>query len=393
MPMRLLESIRRRRRRFDVVFHTPSISTILTPASGLPPGGAETQILMLSKALARLGLRVAIVVYRADDMLPSEVEGVTIVARPPQRKLRFVGKIVEALAVWRSLFRAPRGAIVKRGLGLELALIAVYAKLARRALIFSSANIVDFDPKHGMDRRRDLWMYDFGLRRADVTVVQTEEQIPMCEQYVGRTPVLIKSLATVGGPPQEPEAFLWVGRLVSYKRPMDYLELARALPDAKFWMVGVPTLHFESDRQVADAAMAAAAELPNLELLSPRPHAEIAELMGRAVASVNTADFEGMPNVLLEAWSRGVPALVLTHDPGGVVTQHGLGGFANGSHEAFTALARELWESRHDREELSERCRAYIGENHSPEVVARQWRDVLARSRTRAPRRSGACAG
>ena len=47
--------------------------------------------------------------------------------------------------------------------------------------------------------------------------------------------------------------------------------------------------------------------------------------MCRAVAAVNTSEFEGMPNVLLEAWSRGVPALVLHYDPGGVVRAHRLG--------------------------------------------------------------------
>ena len=75
--------------------------------------------------------------------------------------------------------------------------------------------------------------------------------------------------------------------------------------------------------------------------------------MSRAVASVNTADFEGMPNVLLEGWSRGVPALVLRHDPGGVISAYGLGAFAHGSREGLVSLAREQWRTRHAREELS----------------------------------------
>lgn len=99
--------------------------------------------------------------------------------------------------------------------------------------------------------------------------------------------------------------------------------------------------------------------------------------MDRAVASVNTAQFEGMPNVLLEAWTRGIPALVLTHDPGGVVTRYGLGGFADGSHEQLVALARDLWQNRADRSALSERCRGYIESHHSPAVIARRWHSVL----------------
>ena len=105
--------------------------------------------------------------------------------------------------------------------------------------------------------------------------------------------------------------------------------------------------------------------------------------MSRAVASVNTADFEGMPNVLLEAWSFGIPPLVRTHDPSGVVTAYRLGGFANGSRERLVELARDQWRSRHDREELALRCRAYLAAHHAPEAVLRGWLDVRLSNRRR----------
>jgi hypothetical protein len=85
-----------------------------------------------------------------------------------------------------------------------------------------------------------------------------------------------------------------------------------------------------------------------------------------------------MPNVLLEAWCQGVPALVLFHDPGGVVSRHGLGGFADGSHERMVTLARDLWTTRFDRSELSERCREYVAAHHAPAAVAERWLRVLA---------------
>ena len=57
-------------------------------------------------------------------------------------------------------------------------------------------------------------------------------------------PVLIRSIAEPASQRDHaPEAFLWIGRLVWYKRPPAFVELARALPEAKFWMVGVPAVH------------------------------------------------------------------------------------------------------------------------------------------------------
>ena len=352
---------------------------MLSRHAHLPPGGAETQVLMLAKALVRRGVRVAIIAFGDPDELPAQVSGVDIVSRAPYRKNhRMIGKLVEIVHIWRSLWRTPSPVVVHRGAGLQLGLIAVYTRLARRRLIFSSANIVDFDFRKLVPNRRDHLIYRLGTRLADTIVVQTEEQVELCQASFGRRPVLIKSMAPLDAlQTQTPEAFLWVGRLVSYKHPLEYIALARALPEAKFWMVGVPIPQHADSELVTAQVKAQADDVPNLELLPPRRHEELVSLMNRAVASVNTAEYEGMPNVLLEAWTRGVPALVLTHDPGGVVERHGLGGYAHGSADQLAALARVQWRTRDKRAEVSQRCRAYIERFHAPDAVVAGWLAVV----------------
>jgi hypothetical protein len=109
------------------------------------------------------------------------------------------------------------------------------------------------------------------------------------------------------------------------------------------------------------------------------------DLVDRAVAVVNTADFEGMPNIFLEGWARGVPALALTHDPDGLIEQYGLGAFAQGSSERLLELARELWEERTGQAEIAVRCRQYILEHHAPEAISARWQEALGLApRTRA---------
>jgi glycosyltransferase involved in cell wall biosynthesis len=306
---------------------------------------------------------------------------VSVIARPPyKQRIKGLGKPAEAVRIWRALWRARSKTIVYRTAGAELASIAIYGRVLRRRVIFSTSNIVDFEPARLMlFRRHDLMMYRLGVRLAHEIVVQTEEQQRLCQAAFNRSAVVIKSIKALG-PPQQvaPEAFLWVGRLVAYKRPLDYIALARGLPEAKFWMVGVPAPHRDADRLVIEAVQAQSREVPNLELLPPCDHDEIENLMGRAVASVNTSELEGMPNVLLEGWSRGVPALVMTHDPGGVVQEYGLGGFANGSWQRFLDLARDQWDTRHERGALSSRCRMYVRKHHSPDFVVARWVQVLA---------------
>lgn len=372
----------RRRGRFDVVFYSPFIGWMLTPDAPSLPGGAETQILRLAKSFAQQGGRVAIVVNDDHGDLPDSVAGVALIKRRPYPgNQRLLGKLAGGLRVWHALWRAPSRTVVYRTAGFELALLGIYTRLAGRRLVFSSANVVDFDLEKleaTVTKRRNVALYRVGIRFTQDIVVQTEEQVALCERSFGRTPVLIKSLIELAEAPKvAPEAFLWVGRLVSYKRPREYLELARAVPEATFWMVGVHTQHPERDRRLGEEIVREASAIPNLELLPPRPQPEIQRLMNQAVASVNTADFEGMPNVLLEAWAQGVPALVLTHDPDSVITRYGLGGFANGSIGRLAELARELWLHRDDRVATAERCQSYVATHHAPDVVAVQWSRVL----------------
>src|SRR5205085_9209173 len=119
------------------------------------------------------------------------------------------------------------------------------------------------------------------VRLANTMVVQTDEQIDPCETTCGRTPALIKTIAPLAEPQVDvPTAFLWVGRLVTYKRPLEYIALAQAFPEAEFWMIGIPSPWTHQDDQVpAESVARQARDVPNLQLLPTRPHAQIGPLM------------------------------------------------------------------------------------------------------------------
>jgi glycosyltransferase involved in cell wall biosynthesis len=372
-------SLRRRRApRYDVVFYTPWLGPVLSVSDPRPSGGAETQVLLLAQELAARGVSVALIVFGRAADLPPDVDGVEIVARPIYRKpdtpLR---KLAEAIRIWRAVLRAPARTIVYRAAGFELALLGVHAKLTRRRLVYASASIADFDYMQLFSNAIAARMYALGVRLADAIVVQTEEQIQACQTAFGRRPTVIASLARVSHPRESPEAFLWIGTLRPYKRPLEYVALARALPDARFWMVGTSTSLLEADQRFAESVRVEAMQVPNLELLPPRPRPEIEKLIARAVAIVTTSEFEGMPNVLLEGWSHGVPALAFGYDPGGVIRAYGLGAIADGSRDTLVALARAHWTNRDRDDAVSRRCRAYVEEHHGPDVVVPQWLRVL----------------
>ena len=116
---------------------------------------------------------------------------------------------------------------------------------------------------------------------------------------------------------------------------------------------------------------------PNLRVLDPLPHADTLDLIGSAVAVVNISRFEGMPNVFLEAWARGVPVLALEADPDGVVGRHGLGVAAEGSWERFLAGASSCGRVGPSATSFLG-GRAPMSQNvHSYESVGGRWRELI----------------
>jgi glycosyltransferase involved in cell wall biosynthesis len=366
--------------RNDVAIYLPSTGGIYDRARARS-AGAERQMVLLAQVLSERGYRVAQIVWPVADpvALPP---GLTLVERRSrQAGSGALGALRELSEIWRSLSRAdPKVLVVRKRQG-ALPVAALFCRLRRRRLIFSSANDAEFmlqELHSGQPRGR---MYKLCLRVADAVVVQSAQQVELARSALPRLRrvVRIPSFADDQHRPEqrEPEAFLWIGRIVDYKQPLRYVELARALPDARFVMIAMPDIS-EPDSPLLPVLRAAPEDTPNLEVLEPLAHSRVGELVTRAVAIVNTTSrFEGMPNTYLEAWSAGVPVLTLEFDPDEVVAEHGLGISAAGSWDRFVVGARELWDGRRKREELARRVRAYVQEVHSLKRVGDSWTTLI----------------
>jgi glycosyltransferase involved in cell wall biosynthesis len=371
-----------RRPRYDVAFYVPWMTSLVTAEAKEPwPGGAETQIMLVSRALAERGLSVCLVVFDLPGAsVPKTFGGVEIVVRPPYMAGgSFVGQAREIAAIRKAVSRIDADIVVTRCAGYHVGLVGLFAKLSRRTFVYSSAGVRDFKERLFLTNWRDRILFRVGISLADKVVVQTDEQVDLCQQRFGRTPVRIRSVCEPAEQSdREPEAFLWVGRIDGNKRPLDFVELARRLPDARFWMVATPSPFASGTAPLWESLEHAAKTLSNFQLLPPRRRPELLELIARSVAVVNTSEFEGMPNIFLEAWSRGIPALTLNHDPDSIISRHRLGGFADGDPHRLAALAAELWGDRGDRAAYASRCRAYVHEEHSAEMVSGDWARALS---------------
>jgi glycosyltransferase involved in cell wall biosynthesis len=369
-----------RRRRYDIAFYLPRASTLLAEDALPSEGGAETQVVLLCRALAERGMAVCLVVKDIPGArIPTSIHGFDVVVRPPYvAHGNLLARLREVATIGAYLNRVDAPVCATRMAGPHVGLAGLWTKLARRRFLYSCASLGDFDYDSVLTNRRDRVLYRLGVALADELIAQTREQVHLCERRFGRTPIFIRSVSEPAPQSEKPaEAFIWIGRVEANKRPLEFVELARALPSARFWMVATPAPGTSEGAHLWAQIELAATSLSNLELIPPCPRPRLLELMDAAVAVVSTSEIEGMPNTFLEGWSRGVPALALSHDPDGIIVRHRLGGFAASQRNRLVELARELWDDPRARRECGVWCRAYVRAHHSPEAIAAEWERVL----------------
>jgi hypothetical protein len=366
-----------RRPAADVAIYSPYAGPLYV--SGGSSGGAEVQSVQLARALATEGLRVRHIVF-ADGPVEPSVDGVELVKLDVRYRR---GGIPRRRATIAALHGANAAVYVQRSAGFETGLVAGFARLTRRRFVFSSSSVADFslDPVAvrlagaGLESRITRAQYRVGLRLAHAVVVQTIDQQDLARRNVNVRADVIRSFGRAAATDASVarEGFLWIGAAAEVKDPLAYLELARAVPEARFAMVaGIR----EGATALAARVRAEAKSIPNLELVDARGRLELLDDYGRALAVVCTSHFEGFPNTFLEAWARGTPALSLRVDPDGVIERHGLGTMAHGSIERLADAARSMITTPPDRVQ-EDTLRAYIAEHHDPAIVGPQWADLI----------------
>ncbi|WP_243312186.1 glycosyltransferase [Fundidesulfovibrio agrisoli] len=175
---------------------------------------------------------------------------------------------------------------------------------------------------------------------------------------------------------QEPPVILCLARLAPVK---DHETLIRAFeilqpghPEARLRLVGDGELREKLAARIAASPAAASMELlPGVS--DPRPHYGAASVV--ALSSAN----EGMPNVLLEGMSMGLPAVGT--DVGGVgeVIRHGRTGFVvpKRDSEALAGALSTLLDDAGLRERMGEEGRRTALEEHSLGSVAERHAAII----------------
>jgi glycosyltransferase involved in cell wall biosynthesis len=337
-------------------------------------GGAEVQQCILARLLADNGYRVSMISFDYGQPSPALVDGVSVYKSFRENAgipvLRFLHPRLTTM--WRALREVDADVYYQRSSAMWTGVIAEFCRRYRKRAIYAGASDRDFDiGQEQIGLARDRWLYRRGLARVDRIVAQNPYQLESCRRNHRRDAVLIPSCYQLpkDAKPGSGDRVLWVGTIHGYKRPEIFLELAERLPQRRFVMIGGPSIGGERLKPgYYEAIRDRAARLPNLEFTGFLPLAEVEPWFDRARLLVNTSVYEGMPNVFLQAWARGVPT-VATVDVGAPVNTV-FAAAAQGAAKVEALLSNTaLWN------QASCDSLAYFERNHSSaEVLARYSR-------------------
>jgi glycosyltransferase involved in cell wall biosynthesis len=339
-------------------------------------GGAEVQQVILARLLVRAGYRVSMICCDYGQASPVAIEGITVhKAFKPDAGLpvlRFAHPRLTSM--WRAMREVDADVYYQRSSAMWTGVIAAFCKLHGRGSIYAGASDRDFVVgEEQIKFARDRWIYRRGLASVDAIVAQNRMQVETCRKFHGREAVLIQSCYELpkNRSSEKRDRVLWVGTIHDQKRPELLLEMARRLPQRRFVMIGGPAAKGERFQAgYYEGIRDQAAKLPNVEFTGFLPLAEVEPWFDRARVLVSSSVYEGMPNVFLQAWARGVP-IVSSVDVG--VPMNRLYGDLD---EAVRHIEK-LFDDEREWSDASARALEYFRATHSPDRVVRQYRELI----------------
>ncbi len=341
-------------------------------------GGAERQQYLLANELVKRGFDVHVATLQYDSRDRQTVDDVTLwhiipdvrgISNAPYKTLRLL----------RGLHRIDADIYYVRGNNFLCMVTALYTRTTGRQFVYAVANDSNVDPAQLTDLGVLRYLYVRAMQSADRVIAQTTHQKELLASEHDIDAVQIPNGYDLPptadlAPHTDRQYVLWVGSMdPKQKRPKRFLDLARQLPDVQFRMIGPPD---NDNPEYFDEVEADARSVPNLEFLGFVEPEDIHSQYRDAIGVVNTSDYEGFPNVFLEAWRYGTPVISLQHSLDGILTDEPVGIHA-GSMDALVDAVERVTSNSSLHESLGLGGRTYMEENYSLEQLVDRYENIL----------------
>lgn len=200
------------------------------------------------------------------------------------------------------------------------------------------------------------------------------KKIGRAEQYIsiapGVKPLRLeskdKARAELGLAEEERPIVVWMARVTAVKAPQRVIEVAKAIPQAKFVLAGGGDLLPEIERH----------NLENLSIVGWQPATRVWAV---ADLAISTSENEGMPVALIEAQLAGIPVVGLDVGSVSEVIQDGSTGFVlNNFGPEFISRTRDLIDAPKMRNAMSVSAKNFASAEFKAEKMLNSHLNLFA---------------
>jgi len=312
---------------------------------GQTPGGGELQVALLAKALALKGHEVIIIAPGSQENFIT-AEGVKLITVPDWNKgLRGVRLFLYRIPGLKKMLIEQNADYYYVRMRSYIHLLPFWAsKKTKGKFIIATAHDLDvssfskkfkyeYKPKFNLfrlltvDLPADL-VFNYLLKNANYVILQHSGQRINLNSVKGKIVIFpnifdFSNIIPVKNPAND--YFIHPGALNILKGTQNLYNLINSL-DKKIpiVIVGQPT-----DKK-SEKLYKKLQKLENVVLKGRLNHKDTIQLIANAKALINTSNFEGFPNIFLEAWACGVPVISLNVNPGQIFNKYNLGTYCEG---------------------------------------------------------------
>ncbi len=361
---------------------------IAAAVKGKTIGGSELQVALLAKSLAMAGHEVVVIDPFTNESFITK-EGVKILHVPHWNKglpgLRMLQYRIPRLY---KLFVQQKADYYYVRMRSYLNLISYFgAKKVKGKFLLALASDIDllslrdkykyeYKPSFKLSKYLTYWLpndivYKYIFKRADYILRQHRGQPVKPDMTKGKV-IMFPNIIDRKNLPQadnfEKNYLIYVGSLTSVKGADKLYKIVSGIDKSKSVMiVGQP------NDASAIPIFEQLKQLENADIKGRMKHSDTVQLMANAKALINTSEYEGFPNVFLEAWSIGIPVLSLKVNPGNIFDQYELGVCFKNDLEKM----KEYINQNEVNEVSKEKMLSYVKEHHDFNTAAERFMAAL----------------
>ena len=365
-----------------VCFVTPRTYYLFNPDISdkeIIPGGAQTQVYYISKALAEDNNFE--VHFSVADFGQTDFEIYNNIKL--HKTFRLTDNIFrKTVKLIKSLKKTDAETYIFRSADIGVAFAVFWIKkILKKQTLYMLASDVEISRKRHKKFSGFLTAFsmNYVYKNADIITSQTTQQALLLKKYRNRKPdAVIKNIYPEKQKHKinnkEKDTILWVGRLTKIKKPELFLDLAKQFPDEKFVMIAPTAVN---KKEYGIHIIKKIEKIKNIRYLKYIAPLQIVDYYRKAKIYILSSDFEGFPNTMAEAMQAECPILSYNVNPDNILNKYRCGFCADKNINKFYEDFEKLLKNPELSQETGKNGAKYIAENHQKNQIINNFKKLL----------------